>query len=335
MRKSVKIGIFLLVVGVVLTMFGIANNGLQTVYWDRGFHVSKQTAVSKTYHPNTIKSITLTSNASVTIKRGNRLSVQVASKRKLPTIAVSDGELTVKGKNGNYNDVGFFTSSNSLNRDQVTITIPQDKTLERLQATTSQVGDLTLQDVNVKEMRLDANDSSDVDLTMTNVKVDQPLQLQAGDVQLTNVTAPSFEVQASDVTINRSRFEKTDSTIKANGDVSLQQSRFTGLQLETSDGDVDVSHVKSKGQLAVKTTDGDISLTNLDFKKQMRATSSEGDIDLSTSRNDGVTADTTDGDLDIFGWENDDQNHYQIRTAARHQYQLSTQDGDITVTATD
>lgn len=70
MRKTIRVGIILLVVGLLLIMFGIANNGIQSVYWDQGFHIVRHK--TRRYHVSQLKDITIATANNITINHGYR-----------------------------------------------------------------------------------------------------------------------------------------------------------------------------------------------------------------------------------------------------------------------
>lgn len=309
MRKSIKIGIILLILGLGLTMFGIANNGLKAVYWENGFKISRQT--HKTTHLKSIKSLTLATSANVTVKEGTQASVEVTSHRNAPVVKADDGHVTVRGQSNYAHEAGFFV--NDYGTDQVVVTVPKQQ-LKKIVATSDQVGDLSFEDLSVKQLDLSTSALADIDVSFNNVIASEALNLQTGDLTLKNVQAPSITAKTGDLIISASEFKAASSKFTVNdGDVSVQQSTFKNLQLQTTDGDIDLGENHLKGQLIATTHDGDISLT--------------------APKHVGVTADNQDGDLSIFGWHSDDQHHYQANKKAKQQYHLTTTDGDISVIA--
>lgn len=310
MKKTIKIGIIIFILGIVLVIFGIANNGIQSVYWENGFHVVRQR--SQTYHPKTIKTITVNTDANVTIKRGATSSIRVVSARQLPTVSVKDGHVSVTSKNyDETNTVGFLITP--LVTNHVVITVPKATTIDRIKSAPKQSGDVKLQDVNADHVQLTATDDSDISLT--NVQVTNDLLTSGADFTATNVAAPSLTVAGEDINIKESHFEAQDSTINgSDGDLTIQTSHFKNVNAKTGDGDIQLTDNHVNGTFTAKTDDGDIQLT--------------------APRSIGVTAQNgDDDDLNIFGWHSDSQHQYQYQTNATQQYRLTTSDGDITVSA--
>ena len=93
MRRTIRVGIILLVVGLLLIMFGIANNGIQSVYWDQGFHIVHHK--TRRYHVSQLKDVTIATANNITIKQGTAANITVTATRALPTVTTNNGHVTV------------------------------------------------------------------------------------------------------------------------------------------------------------------------------------------------------------------------------------------------
>lgn len=307
MKKTVKIGFLLLILGLILAILGIANNGIKTIYWHDGFHIAKRYTASA--QPTKIKSITLKTGSNVIVRSGDHNSIRVTSSIDQPQITDNDGQITVASSVKNYQSFNFqFTTP--INETTV-ITVAKGTKLEQLTAGRAQNGDVSLNGLNVA--KLNANPQGD--LTLREVNVTQPLtDITAYNTHLTKVTAPSLTLKSTgDVTINQSQFEKSASSITSSDDVTIRQTKLKSGQINGSDSDINLSDNQLAQQLVAKTTGGDIRVT--------------------TAQSSGVNVHTDDGGLTIFSWHHDDQKSYQYQPKASEQYQLTTTDGDITVTA--
>jgi len=78
-------------------------------------------------------------------------------------------------------------------------------------------------------------------------------------------------------------------------------------------------------------TDGNLTLTNNQITDSLTASTVDGNIHVTAPKSIGVTAVTNDGNLNVFG--NTNQSRYQYNQQATPQYHLTTDDGNITVTA--
>ncbi|AVK63856.1 hypothetical protein C5Z26_06910 [Lactobacillus sp. CBA3606] len=306
MKKTIKIGFGLLILGAILIIFGIANNGIQSVYWHNGFHVLKQT--TRTYHPKTIKTITLATANNVIIRRGDTTKIQVTASHHRPTITTDHGHVTIKSTAANT--TGFLLHSAT---DVTVITLPQTAKLTTVTATANQVGNLRLHHLNIDRLKLSGQGA----VNLSQVTVTQPLTLATtDDVQLTKVQAPSLTIgaEADDIHITQSQFTKAASNLKTtDGDITVHQTTFKSGHISSDEGDIALRDNHLQQRLTVNATDGDITVR--------------------APHQVGINATTSEGDLSIFDWKNDDQNHYQVHTDATSQYDLTTTEGDITVTA--
>lgn len=307
MKKTIKVGIILLILGLILAIFGIANNGIQSIYWQSGFHVAK--VRSQTYQPAKIKSITLNTDADVTIKQGDTNKVTIASARQLPNMTYDNGNITIKSAHFTNDTVGFIITP-EVSTHRVTITVPKNTTVNTIKAS-KQTGNVALSNVHVKNLQLTTQ--SDLDLARVTVK--SSANLQANDVTVNKVTAPSLQADVDgDVLISDSTFTHATSNIASSGDdVTLKDSKLKSA--------------------AITTTTGTITLRNNQLTSNLAAKVTDGDINVRTDRTHGVTAKTSTGDLSIFGWHSDTHRSYQYKTTAKVQYQLTSTSGDINVTA--
>ncbi|MFC6295743.1 DUF4097 family beta strand repeat-containing protein [Lactiplantibacillus daoliensis] len=307
MKKTVKIGFLLLILGIILAIFGIANNGIQTVYWRNGFHI--QHRYVQTYQPSQLKSITLKTGSDVVIRSGAKNSVKVVSNMQKPTVEDDAGHLTVKSAAGNYATFNFQLTKSI--QDTTVITVAKGTKLDKITAEQGQVGDVSINNLTIKQLALKMRG----DLNLTAVAIEQPLtDISASDATLTKVTAPSLALNSDgEVHVDRSHFDQATSSVTSNDEVTLRQTSLKGGQLTTSDSDVSLLNNQLAEQLVVKTTDGDIHVT--------------------ADKAAGINASTTDGTLHVFDWHQDDAKSYQVQPQAKQQYQLSTTDGDITVQA--
>ena len=310
MRKTIRVGIILLVVGLLLIMFGIANNGIQSVYWDQGFHIVRHK--TRRYHVSQLKDITIATANNITIKQGTAANITVTATRALPTVTINNGHVTVTSTTHNAKTVGFMFDNVGQFADTTIITVPKGTTIHQITAKASQSGNVSLQNVTVDQFK---SLSTDSDINLTDFKVNQSLTLTGDNLRLTRVSAPSLQINSDpDISITDSHFTKTASKIiTADSDIHLTNNQFKALKLTSSEGD--------------------IMLNNNRITESLSATASDGDIRITAPRTTGVKASTSDGDLHIFNHLQSDGGDYQVNQSAAVQYRLTTSNGDITVSA--
>ena len=306
MRKTIKIGVILLVLGLIMAMFGIANNGIQAVYWDSGFHIARRQ--TKTYQLKQVKQITLSTANNVTIRQGNTASIKVTASRKLPTVTTKDGHVTIKSATHNSETIGFMFDNTGSFADDTVITVPKGTTVDRIDDSTQQSGDVQLQDITAKTVQLLADDNN---VSLSNVEIQQSASFTADSLHLNQVTAPSLQTNGGTVTIANSQFTKGTSKLSLDDDnAQLTNNTFKALQIHTSDGN--------------------LTLNNNQITDSLTASTADGNIHVAAPKTTGITAITGDGNLNIFGKTN--QHRYQYNQHATPQYHLTTDDGNITVT---
>lgn len=310
MRKTIRVGVILLVLGLILTMFGIANNGIQSVYWDQGFHVVHHK--TKHYHVSKIKDITIATANNVIIKQGTTANVTVTAARALPTITTDNGHVTVTSTSHNTKTMGFMFDNVGQFADTTTITVPKGTTINRITAKASQSGNITLQSITTNHLQ---NLSTNSNVNLTDVKINRSMTLTGDNLHLTRTSAPSLQ-------------------INGDPDVNIIDSRFTAnaSKIATDEGDIHLTNNRFKA-IGITTSDGDITLNNNHITENLAAATSDGDIRGTASRTIGVRASTSDGDLHIFDHTQSDGSDYQVNQSALIQYRLTTADGDITVTS--
>jgi len=307
MRKTIKVGLVLLVLGLIMVMFGVANNGIQAVYWDSGFHIAKRQ--TKTYQLKQVKQITLATANNVTIRQGNTTSIKITANRTLPTVTTKDGHVTIKSATHNSETIGFMFNNTGSFADTTVITVPKGTTIDRIDDRSQQSGNVSLQNVTANHVQLLADDNN---VSLSNVEIQQSASFTADSLHLTQVTAPSLQVTSDNLSITNSQFTEGASKITLDDDsAQLTNSKFKALQLHM--------------------TDGNLTLTNNQITDSLTASTVDGNIHVTAPKSIGVTAVTNDGNLNVFG--NTNQSRYQYNQQATPQYHLTTDDGNITVTA--
>lgn len=311
MRKTVKVGFILLVLGVLLAIFGIANQGLQTVYWaNHRFRIAHQT--TQTYHPKTIKSLTLATNLKVTVKSGNTATIKVTTNAiaaKKPRVTIKNGQVIIKSKvPEDISMVGF--NLQPLATPRIVITVPRQTHLTKLTTTTDQ-GAVQLNDLTIKQLTLNNYGAT----RLRNVTTTKPLVAKpTSRLQLTNVTASSLKLTNSDAR-----------TAIANSHFQQQQSSLT-----TVSGAITISQTTFK-QAQIKSGTGNITLSANQVQNKLTVTNRHGQVKAKVPRNTGIQATSTSGSLHIFNWHG--HHHYRYRPNATSQYQLTTDTGRIAVSA--
>ncbi|WP_282801389.1 DUF4097 family beta strand repeat-containing protein [Secundilactobacillus kimchicus] len=308
MKKTLISGIVLVVVGLILTAFGVGHDGLHAVYWDDGVRVDART--DKTQSLTGIQTIVINSANydNVSIKRGNVAQVKVRASKSHPiTTTFKNHELTVNSsENANVMFGDPFTSSGQ----SVQITIP--KSIRLKQVTNQGSASLSINDVVIDELK--GTDGSG-DISLTDVTLKKPLSMVSDsyfDVQLDRVKAPSLSFEGSlDVTVRHSTFNDQASRIKTTyGDVTLSDNQWQALTISGQSGDLNFENERVRSSLTASFDSGDIN----------------GQI--VKSRRNLVTTSTQDGDISVYGHG---QSSFGQPSHQAVRYRLMTNSGDITV----
>ncbi|MHC9536936.1 DUF4097 family beta strand repeat-containing protein [Dellaglioa sp. BT-FLS60] len=281
MKRSIKIGLILLIFGLILVAFGSVNDGIKPIYWQHGFHSAKK--LTKTYYPKQIKSLTLSSDLPVEVRNGETSRIKVNATREQPKVTIHQGHVTISSRHAGSK----YTMGISPDRsNKIIITVPENRTLDQVQAM-SQQGDLQLTHLKIKKVQI----KSRGDVYLDHLKTSKLIEINAiGDSQLTNVTAPQVTLVSSegDLTLRENHF-KSGSVITSDGDISLVNNQLEDhFFVKTNEGDIDVRANKNSGVHAT-SRDGDLSIfgRNIDdsnytyqatAKSTYRLMTSDGDI---------------------------------------------------------
>lgn len=307
MKKSLIAGFILLVVGLIMTAFGVGHGGLRGVYWDDRVRVDER--IDKTQSIKGIQSIVLDSSNynDVSIKRGSKAQVKVmASKSRPIDTTFKNHELTVHSEK----DSVMIGSAIGPSDPAVQITIPENVTLKRV--TNQGNSAISIDGVNVDEIN---GDNGSGDLSLNNVTVKKPLDLTTDgyfSIDLNQVTAPSLNFSGSmDVDVKRSTFNRSASSIKTTyGDIELEDNHWQ--------------------QLSVKGGSGDLEFENERFTKGLTASLDSGDIEGQIAKSADTVIRTRDEDGDVHVYA-DGARNYGRSGKDKVIYRLKSDSGDITI----
>jgi len=318
MKRSLKIGLTLMVLGAALFGIGWMNHGDKAVVWNRstrGFKTIQK--VKRSYHPGDYQRIVVDSRAPVTIKDGdtNRVTVSyIDGASGLPKASVTKGTLHIKGgvSSQRLNVSIFSVSDRTATSGGVLITVPRDKKLDSIVVKKGS-GSLSLRQLRAKQVAIENTD----DVNLYALRVDRNVTVYStdGDIYADQVRAKQLRVNADDgdmgisnsqLTANDNQFTSTD------GDVRLSTSQLGGGRIDSNDGDISLQSNRIAQKLKARTNDGDI---HADIAKSAGAKVFSQDADMS--------------DITVLGKHR--HSGYWLRREAKSQYQLSAGDGDVQV----
>lgn len=173
MRKTTMItGIWLLVVGLILTTIGLMTNAPKTVIWNNGLKVSRTVSIDKTI-PEFNKIKVSDGDGDVQVKGGSDYSISIEGDEiQAPKYRIKNKTLYIDKKQ---------RSKASFSRNEsVVVTVPQDKELQKIELEVGRDG-VTLSNVDVKNLVADgvqkSEDFSSGKLMLDNVSVAKAAQI--------------------------------------------------------------------------------------------------------------------------------------------------------------
>ena len=323
MKRSVKIGLSLIVIGAVLALIGFGfGGGSSSISWNNGPKVidrkkQKEKMVQQSYTYNEVKNIDVSTSLPVRIITGDvkKTTVKVMTYQKLPELSYQQNHLKITDKQAGSVSPGHikielfsWKYENQGDQDGIVITVPQSQSLSDIQ--------------------IDGQNSSDVSLS--DVKADKIAIQHVADTRLKNI------IVQHDLTLDD--IEDTDlndvttltATIKSdNGDLTIQNTRITdGMNIQLENGDLSMHHNHiNTGK--INTSYGDVALMNNQLSGQLTITAQDGDISAMIGKS-SVTAKTLDGDISAFNSHDDDQTSYTHK-GTTGAYVISTDSGDVII----
>ncbi|GEK28394.1 DUF4097 family beta strand repeat-containing protein [Furfurilactobacillus siliginis] len=299
MKRTLKIGLVVLVVGLITLVAGWYGHGFQDVTFNQ--HRRPELVNTKTVKHNMAAFDDLqvdVKDCQVRLKQGDKYSVSMRTTSKsVPTVKMVGKMLVIKqahptnsvtGWSFGDNEGGLFgfgsITKDGLPNRTIVITVPKDKHLQQVKMHT-ETGALRLTDVNVSDLTVSAGDNISLE------KMGQVSHLQAtandGRVEMSDLTAMNPSVTAesvslSNVTLNQGTFKVTDDTF------TMQNDGFSGIvNVMNNGGDNKVwgadknkgyqLHGEDESTLFDQHSDSDGTLQiNPDAPDQLRLTTTAG-----------------------------------------------------------
>ncbi|MBD9364798.1 DUF4097 domain-containing protein [Leuconostoc mesenteroides] len=322
MKRSVKIGLSLIVIGAVLALIGFGfGGGSSSISWNNGPKVidrktQKEKMVQQSYTYNEVKNIDVSTSLPVRIITGDvkKTTVKVMTYQKLPDLSYQQNHLKITDKQAGSVSPGHikielfsWKYENQGDQDGIVITVPQSQSLSDIQIDGQNSSDVSLSDVKADKIAIQYV----ADTRLKNIIVQHDLTLD--DIEDTDLN----DVTTSTATI------KSD-----NGDLTIQNTRIsdgTNIQLENGDLSMHHNHINTG---KINTSYGDVALMNNQLSGQLTITAQDGDISAMIGKS-SVTAKTLDGDISAFN-SHDDQTSYTHK-GTTGAYVISTDSGDVTI----
>lgn len=326
MKKMFKLGIGVLILGIILVLIGMSSSEDKSVFFKNArpvlysrYEAEKyQTLKQKISNPQEIQNLSLDiNNANLVIKPGKEYSLKYQGWSDAPVVSVNNGILQVKTSSNEQQFVNrivglFFGFGKTVKNDTLVLTIPQD--------------------VKFKTVRLVAGANYEAKVNLKELKVQQFDVVGSMDV----LNLDSCNLDAANVDISGSN-AKLNNTILLSGkltfdDVNLNvlASTLKDVALVNDSGDIEYSNVSlDKGSL--NTSDSYFKMSNSNIANGYTVVNQSGETNILNTFADGywLNAASEDGELNLFG-KIGTKEITQNNTAANC-LKIQTQDGSITV----
>lgn len=327
MKRSVKIGLTLVVIGVVMALIGICfGGGSSAITWDNGFKVmdqkTKRSKISqKSYTFDNVKDINIATALPVRVVTGDvkQATVKVFTYHKLPEMNYQQSHLTITDQqtssvsrgevNIEFNITGFTWQRHSQRyQEEIVITVPQSQSLSNLQINGQNSSDVSLSGIQADKITL----QHVADTKLKDMTVNHDLKLDdTEETDLNNITTSTATIKSND------------------GDVTIKNTHIsdrTTIQLQDSDLNMHQNHM-NVGEINV--SDGDINLLSNELSGELNITAQDGDVAIAIGKS-SVVAKTQDGDISTFHQHEDEKSTYAYK-GTTGEYIISTDDGDISI----
>ena len=229
MRKYFVTGFYMLIVGGILLLGGIVMGANRSVVWDHGFKVAQ--VENETYPLDDFKNIYVEDrDTNVTVKLGDRYKIHVdGDKSQTPKYKIKDGTLTVSGVN-RKGHIGVDV----FGREQVTITIPMNKTLDNVNVRLAD-GNIRINDVTINHLIKSTKDMDyDSNLYLSNTTVNNldKVNLYNATLGIRNSKVNNMNLVASahsDINTSNSTVTSSDISLD-NSELSVKESNLDSMK---------------------------------------------------------------------------------------------------------
>jgi|GEM_PF-83840 len=283
-------GVFTL--GMIIGVTGFINGGMQSVsFWPNGVKVidnsisGEVVKVNETYDTgniNTVK-IDVSFMDTVTVIKGEKFSVEGENLKDLGGIKaeLKNGVLDIKNSEsksvfGGVINFGIGTTINKSNSGHVTVTIPKDTSLRKIDIT-NDLGNIDLSEINADEIYIDQSSGKlkASDITADKFTVNNDL----GDLDLQKIKTGTAKLVLNSGKVSIEDLEATDLEINSDlGNVDMKNIVANMLKIEADSGKISGDNLKTSG-LDISCSLGTIEISGL-FKGDSNITSNSGEVNV-------------------------------------------------------
>lgn len=278
-RTTMTIGLYLLVVGLILTGIGLLTNAPKTVAWSHGFKVSRQIDQTKTVEKFDSIKVDKGEGEVKVIRSNNdndtKFRVQVIGDQKqAPTYNVKDKTLNIDRKNNLKSAFG--------NSEQIVVTVPKDTKLKKVDLHLGS-DQFTLKGFTVNELVTHKTTSDDEPrLRLENIKV-----LNSANLNLGNYFLSSENSQFKNLVINGQGYDDGD----YDDDESLEK------EIKSDEDRNERAHIRLENT-SIDRGVFDLQAANLSIKD-----SNLNNVQAKTTRGSAVIVDSTLAGINSFNFD--------------------------------
>lgn len=247
MKRTLKIGLVVLIVGLITLVAGWYGHGFQDVTFNQ--QRRPELVDTKTVKHNIAEFDKLqvdVKDCQVRLKTGDKYSVSMRTTSKsVPTVKQVGKKLVIKQAHPTNSvtgwsfgdDEGGLFGFGSITKDglpnrTIVITVPKDKKLQQVKMHT-ETGALRLTDVNVSDLAVSAGDNINLEkmgqIDHLTVSANDG-RLEMSDLTAMNPSVSAGSVSLTNVILNQGTFKVTDDTF------TMQNGGFSGIVNVTNDG---------------------------------------------------------------------------------------------------
>lgn len=312
---------FVLIIGIVMLVIGLANNGMKTLITADGTtQILKEKNINKEYPIKEFKNLKLDMRdegytTNVEFVYGDKYSVKLVA-RNLP--GTENMDLSVKNSgdtlnissNRKFKDYGIIglNSDDVVESDEnIIITIPEFKKIDNA---SMMFGDGTLKINNNMIKKIDISGAVNMELADVDFADGSYINGEGGSINIRNsIIRGAIKINPSDINISNSQIKnmKLDAV---DSSVTLDNVKLDNTSIVSDDEDLEMHQLQAINKNSILIKDGDINITNID------------DFGLNVTNND-------DDDITVNG--KNYQNSYKKDEKNKNILNITTSDGDVSI----
>lgn len=271
-KRNLKWGTLILLVGIFCTIFGALNNGVKSIAFDgiRPVVPEKERQYRKSIENEAFDSIDIdVKRAKIKIQRGKHYAVTYQGKKSnVPTISVDNHQLVINQTNNILTETAntiHWKESTRVDRDNSTIliTVPENVKLQKVRVFNN-YGMTSVLNIDTSMLEVTEMEGGIILKKTAADAVD--LEADSGkDMYLQDVDLENGQIQNTGVGLNINDGSLKNMAVDANhGDVAYQKLSVDGGSINNDDGDVTLNKLEIVNGFTVNTRRGNNKVTDIE-----------------------------------------------------------------------